>query len=94
MSQGPASQGLCSMCKKAAGCTLAVDGQGPVVRCELFEGVEPVRRSRPQADARPTADPAEGATAHPQGLCSSCEERDVCTLRRSDGPVWQCEEYR
>jgi hypothetical protein len=29
-----------------------------------------------------------------RGLCSICEDREVCTFLKPEGGVWHCEEYR
>ena len=29
-----------------------------------------------------------------RGLCSICEDREVCAFPKPEGAVWHCEEYR
>lgn len=77
--------GLCVTCQHGSHCALAAASRGPVLDCELF-AIEAV-----QAAPHPEVDVA--APEPMRGLCTNCAEQRSCTLARSPGGVWHCEEY-
>ncbi len=93
-----ASTGLCSTCNNLPTCTLARCDQHPVMFCEEFDGV--VRAATPVAMIERTSlavqdqrfCESQHSSKH-RGLCRTCEHREGCTFPKSEGGVWQCEEF-
>jgi len=75
---------LCLDCIHREECIYRGRNHGPVHDCEDYES------SGIPVD-RPVEKVARPATL---GLCATCENRDHCTLRKPEGGVWHCEEYR
>ena len=95
MCESASYRGLCSTCRKARECTFPREAGVPVVRCEAFEAAAvPGDGGRPAAGQGGLGFGAASSPGDSCGLCSTCENREVCQLRRPAGPVWQCEEYR
>lgn len=92
------STGLCSTCNNLPTCTLRRSDKHPVMFCEEFDGV--VRAATPVAMTERTSLAVKGQgfresehSSKHLGLCRTCEHRESCTFPRSEGGVWQCEEF-
>lgn len=93
------TRGVCSACKHEAGCIYPKSKGQIVLNCEQFELGSPIPRTSPGLDQmeleklwrKPS--PEESETKF-KGLCSSCEDRNVCIYPKPAGGVWRCEEYR
>jgi hypothetical protein len=93
------TRGLCSACVHEAGCIYPRSKEEIVLNCGQFEPSQPTPRpaaSRDQVELeklwkKPSREESEKKF---QGLCSSCEDRNVCIYPKPDGGVWRCEEYR
>jgi len=81
--------GLCSTCNESARCTLVRDPQLPMLFCELFDCSPRI----PPDPARPGPTVASNHSQRSLGLCGNCEKRIDCKFEKSEGGVWQCEEY-
>jgi len=90
MAMGEQSLGLCSTCNNIATCSRRKSLKGPVLFCEEFDDSTPPPANR--AKVSPLSE--EQAAINPaMGLCCNCANRDTCTLCRSPGGVWHCEQY-
>jgi hypothetical protein len=92
--------GLCSSCKAASTCTYTRDFGRPVLQCEEFDGYEPrrvrpvVKKIFPMSHPKFESHVEEKDSGRYKGLCSICEDLEVCTFPKPEGGVWHCEEYR
>lgn len=92
---GPSATGpyrdLCSTCIHAERCGNRSTPERPILFCEMFE----VLASTLAVTAAAAREPAGRQDAGDyKGLCMNCENRRTCTLRKPEGGVWHCEEYR
>lgn len=93
-------RGLCLSCKNASACTYKEDPARPVLQCEEFDGFEYLPRETVIKNISLTATPnfrlgiEEKDADKFKGLCSICEDREICTFPKAEGGVWHCEEYR
>lgn len=80
--------GLCCTCRNLPTCAIR-DIRCTVIACEEFCSEEliihPEKVSQPESVV-------EHALA--KGLCANCEDRETCTLPKSETGVWHCEQYR
>ncbi|HRU06819.1 MAG TPA: hypothetical protein P5137_13710 [Candidatus Brocadiia bacterium] len=81
--------GLCVNCKHVFHCEYLKGGDRHVSQCEEYECGP---RARRQAGGAPAA--AQPAKTKALGLCSNCDEREVCVYPKPEGGVWRCAEYR
>jgi hypothetical protein len=93
------SRGLCSACKHEEDCIYPRGNEQIVHECGQFELAPPIQRpqvsaSRAELEKLWKASSGKKPETKFQGLCSSCEDRDVCIYPKPDGGVWRCEEYR
>jgi hypothetical protein len=94
-----ATRGLCSACKHETGCIYPRSKEEIVFNCGQFDPCLPITRPRPTQDQvelerlwrKPSSQESEAKFT---GLCSSCEDRNVCIYPKPAGGVWRCEEYR
>lgn len=90
---------LCWTCIHESSC-MTLDRPGRLVlECEEFSTRKLRIADRWQALTRLEPqwhrDPAAAETrSKAEGLCFDCENRPDCRLRRLDGGIWHCEEYR
>jgi len=77
---------LCSTCAEAPTCINRTAGK-PVYYCDDYQNHPSVEAPVPTT----VSDKAEPVTL--QGLCVNCIHRDGCTLAKTQGGVWHCEEY-
>lgn len=88
-----APAGLCTSCVHAPMCTYPRrDGQS-VLCCGEFEG-ETQRSVAPSATSRVTQPSDPTRAVLPLGLCANCGLYSGCDYPKSEGGVWQCDEYR
>ncbi len=89
---GPASAaGLCGICRNAASCAFPRVPGAIIQHCD--EATLPVREVPSPFGHRSAPFVRESMEPAVRGLCSNCENRDGCTLRKPEGGVWRCEEY-
>ena len=82
---------LCSTCIHAERCGNRSTPERPILFCEMFE----VPASPLAVTAAAAREPADRQDAGDyKGLCMNCGNRRTCTLRKPEGGVWHCEEYR
>lgn len=92
------STGLCSTCNHLPTCTLRRCDQHPVMFCEEFDGAARAAATVTMMERTPLAArdqricDSEHSSKH-RGLCRTCEHREGCTFPKSEGGVWQCEEF-
>jgi len=95
VAQGPSATGpyrdLCSTCSHAETCGNRSTPDRPILFCEMVEVLAPPLAVTPAAARQPTDRQNEGDY---KGLCMNCENRRTCMLRKPEGGVWHCEEYR
>ncbi len=93
------NRGMCSACKYEAGCIYPHSKDQIVLNCGQFELGPPVERP-PATQEQVELEKLWKKTSRKepqsrlQGLCGSCEDRDVCIYPKPEGGVWRCEEYR
>lgn len=91
--------GICSACIHEAVCIYPRSKGQIVLNCGQFEPCPPIRRPPPSRDQVELeklwkkSSSKESETKF-KGLCSSCEDRNVCIYLKPAGGVWRCEEYR
>ena len=71
----------------------AAGTQSICLECKLV-GVCKERRTRPQPIKECKNFVSYKSSPEILGLCVNCENRDTCKLRKPEGGVWHCEEYR
>jgi hypothetical protein len=93
------TRGLCSACRYEAGCIYPRSKEEVVLNCGQFEPCLPLAQPPPSPDQveleklwRKSS--REESDTKFKGLCSSCEDRNVCIYPKPAGGVWRCEEYR
>jgi len=97
MSGGNVYSGLCISCKHASTCTFPRDPQRPAFYCEEFE-IEITTSKKMTRDN--TSRSKESSVVEVKGssmligLCSDCENSQICVFPKPEGGVWHCEEYR
>ncbi len=84
--------GLCINCLNADQCGYRVNHTKPIIFCEEFTCTDP---SEPKNNITRVIKKAE----HPidltlKGICSNCEDVEICHLQKTDADVLYCEEYR
>jgi hypothetical protein len=84
--------GLCITCNNSPSCVYREARGKDALYCEMFDSGNGASSSvtitlttvvKPDVQEKPSL----------KGLCVNCEHRDHCTLPRSEGGVWHCEEY-
>ncbi|MFH2005577.1 MAG: hypothetical protein ABI333_03210 [bacterium] len=91
---------LCDACAHGPTCRLSAAPMHPVHECNEYDEYDEGATAAAQGAGRLVAIPelrergAAGAAALAPGLCGNCDHRETCTLPRSAGGVWHCEEYR
>lgn len=93
------TRGLCSACRHEAGCIYPRSKDQVVLNCGQFEPAPPAPRppaGRDQVELEKLwkESSAPKVDSKFQGLCASCEDREVCIYPKPEGGVWRCEEYR
>ncbi|MBN1394347.1 MAG: hypothetical protein JW959_04940 [Pirellulales bacterium] len=84
---------LCAICMYADECMYRSTAARPKIYCELFD--VDTKAFAPREDGDPSLqNGGDQPLDLAGGLCCNCENRNVCTIRRKNGNVWHCEEYR
>jgi hypothetical protein len=89
---------LCSTCNYRSDCVRRKHHNQPVLYCEEFDDYQ--RSHRKPASGFGEYEPKEMtdlstlSSARTMGLCAFCESRETCTLPKTEGGIWHCEEYR
>ena len=93
------NQGLCSNCKNAPTCMYLKDQKQPVWHCNEFCREEPCEKPPLKTTApslhktKAVPQKSDGIASKYKGLCIDCVHRETCSLSKSPGGVWRCEEY-
>lgn len=85
---------LCYHCENLALCSFVKRSRKPVLFCEEYAGN--YAAGIPEAEHavdRLVGVPDDDIPSY-AGLCSTCESARTCMLRRQEGGVWRCNEYR
>ena len=88
---------LCTVCTRAPDCAYLTGSGRPVHDCEEFESKAFVPTKTAGKDLHPAPELSVLERTDPRrykGLCSDCEDLDVCMFTKPEGGIWQCEEYR
>lgn len=82
---------LCSTCNYGSTCVRRQHHGKPVWQCEEFDDFQPApkRTVVRTAAAKRKAKPSKLYL----GLCSNCENNEICVIPKTEGGVWHCEEY-
>lgn len=83
---------LCMTCNYGPTCVRRKHHGKPVWYCEEFDDyqqskpatVKRIRKSAVKKQSAPLL----------QGLCTNCENSQVCVIPKTEGGIWHCEEYR
>ena len=85
---------LCCTCNCAATCINRGTPERPKFYCEQFDSYIPRSLVSKKVASRAASGDKNGSDESKyKGLCLNCENRETCTLSRSHGGVWHCEEY-
>ena len=90
---------LCMTCNEAPTCFQRKIHGKPVWYCEQFDDYVPQKakvsytidttQSSKQSQLKVDKEKLNGL----KGLCCNCENRETCTYPKSNGGVWNCEDY-
>jgi len=84
---------LCSTCIHVKTCGTRSTPQHPILFCEEFDAFTALSASASAKTVSQDPPATQGGAKH-KGLCVNCENRETCTMRKGEGGVWHCEEYR
>ena len=82
--------GLCLTCKHSTNCVYPKSKSKPTMFCEEFD----VEEGKTMSFIPPKKESAKVEECEFKGLCKNCEHRKTCTLPKTEGGVWHCEEYK
>ncbi|MDM8555115.1 hypothetical protein QUF75_10330 [Desulfococcaceae bacterium HSG7] len=84
--------GLCVNCLNADQCGYRVNHTKPIIFCEEFTCADPSEsRNKIAGIVKKTEHPTNNT---PKGICSNCEDIQICHLQKKNADVLYCEEYR
>lgn len=83
--------GLCQNCNHGESCTITNQDGRDVHLCEEFDSYVPVLPKSIRSSLNINADSSENTI---KGLCANCENNSICSYAKTEGGVWQCEEYK
>jgi len=92
--------GLCSTCQYAPTCIYLKDSEVTVWQCAEFDGFcETKNRTTGKDFSHPknlqhNLGSIVKKSEKYRGLCTNCENREICQFRKPEWGVWQCGEYR
>lgn len=91
--------GLCVNCDRLPTCGFARSNRSAVLYCEEFHvvggGAQAAMESVcPDGHECPPSAVERGNGSPRAGLCFDCLAAGSCSLSRSEGGIWHCEEYR
>lgn len=81
--------GLCAYCSRRITCVLSSD-YGLVYDCDDYDPGE----ESTSAMIFSTLDMSTEEQEPDYGLCSQCQNRDICQLKMLSGGIWHCDEYQ
>ncbi len=83
--------GLCVNCVNADQCGYRVNHTKPIIFCEEFTCANPPEpRNNPAKVIKRAEHPTNNT---PKGICSNCEDVQICHLQNKNTDVLYCEEY-
>lgn len=94
---------ICATCNHLKICVNQHKRIRPVWFCEEFDDYVPaekikvkipVQKSKPKDKYQISSDKKNTQSQTLKGLCVDCENRDNCSLKKTNGGVWHCEEYK
>ena len=87
--------GICTTCNHAHSCTNATNEDRPTWQCEEFDTVTIVKSLNKieDIDGKKAYRHISAKRNEYLGLCNNCEHQSYCTLAKSEGGIWHCEEY-
>ena len=80
--------GICAYCTRKANCCLS-SSNGLVFDCDDYEAGEETGTVLTFT----TLDVSNDDEPIGYGLCTRCQNRDLCQLKRINGGIWHCDEY-
>jgi hypothetical protein len=89
--------GLCSTCLNDKSCMFARSLEHPILQCEEFEIYEPnyLRYFSNEVFQENNSQNIEEIESNKfKGLCSNCEDRQICTHYKPETGIWHCEDYQ
>ncbi len=84
--------GLCINCLNADECRYRVNHTRPIIFCEEFSCTDPLESNNNIAEVIPKNENSLNSSL--KGLCSNCENIEICNLQETDTAILNCEEYR
>lgn len=82
---------LCSTCNDSQTCVRRAHHGKPVWQCEEFDDFQsPSKVKVLRTAAAGETKPSKSL----QGLCTNCDNREICVIPKADAGVWHCEEYQ
>ena len=85
---------LCYHCENLAICSFVKSSKKPVLDCEEYSDGFVPETPETVYTVQDTADEKSDDLATYIGLCATCENSGRCILRKQEGGVWRCHEYR
>jgi len=86
------TSGLCINCLNIDECSYRMNHTRPIIFCEEFSCTDSSKLKNNITSVINQADYTVNSI--PKGLCGNCENVETCNLKKSDGNVIDCEEYR
>lgn len=83
---------LCINCLDADNCGYRTNQKRPIIFCEDFNCTNPSGSENDLIRALPKTENSLDFSGI--GICSNCENFEVCKLPKTEGDVINCEEYR
>ena len=93
VSEGIVDKNLCYYCENLAICSFVKSSKKPVLSCEEYSDGVASKAPEPVYIVQETPDDNDELATY-IGLCATCENYRHCILRRQEGGVWRCNEYR
>ena len=84
--------GLCINCLNAEECHYRVNHIRPVIFCEEFSCTKPSDLKNNITRVTPKIENPLNSLA--RGICSNCDNIEICNLQNPDDSIINCEEYR
>lgn len=84
---------LCHCCVNLEICSFVKHSGKQVLYCEEFVGDDGSATETTYAMHEEVEDTGSILAVY-AGLCATCDNCETCTLRKQEGGVWHCEEYK